>query len=160
MNKVYLLLGSNIGDSKITLDKAINHIEKKIGVVIKKSSLYKTAAWGNTNQHDFINQVILVESNFDAEEIILAIFKIEKEMGRIRTIKNAAREIDIDILFFNNEIINSQNLTIPHKEIQNRMFVLVPMMEIAPKFEHPSLKKDITTLFLNCTDELNVQKIL
>ena len=159
MNKLYLLLGSNIGDINVQLDIAIMHIEKNIGNLIKKSSLYKTAAWGNTNQHDFINQVILVESKFDAEEIIQAIFKIEKQMGRVRTIKNAAREIDIDILFFNNEIINTESLTVPHKEIQNRMFVLVPMMEIAPKLKHPLLKKDISTLILLCRDALNVQKI-
>ena len=159
MNKFYLLLGSNIGNSKAQLELAIKHIEKNIGSAIKKSSLYKTEAWGNTNQHDFINQVVLVESIFEADEIILSIFKIEKEMGRVRTIKNAAREIDIDILFFNNEIISSENLTIPHKEIQNRMFVLVPMMEIAPKLKHPVLKKDISTLLLLCKDELNVQKI-
>ena len=159
MNKLYLLLGSNIGDSKTKLDIAINYIEKKIGKVIKKSSLYKTAAWGNTKQQDFINQVILVESILGAEDAIQHIFKIEKQMGRVRTIKNAAREIDIDILFFNNEIINSENLTVPHKEIQNRMFVLVPLMEIAPKLKHPLLKKDISTLLLLCKDELNVQKI-
>ena len=159
MNKLYLLLGSNIGDSKIQLDTAINHIENNIGIVIKKSSLYKTAAWGNNNQNNFTNQVILVESILGAEDVIQLIFRIEKQMGRVRTIKNAAREIDIDILFFNNEIINTEYLTVPHKEIQNRMFVLVPMMEIAPKLKHPLLKKDISALLLLCKDDLNVQKI-
>ena len=159
MNKLYLLLGSNIGDSKIQLDTAINHIENNIGIVIKKSSLYKTAAWGNNNQNNFTNQVILVESILGAEDVIQLIFRIEKQMGRVRTIKNAAREIDIDILFFNNEIINTEYLTVPHKEIQNRMFVIVPMMEIAPELKHPLLKKDISTLLLLCKDDLNVQKI-
>ena len=159
MNKIYLLLGSNIGNCEKHLETATINIEKNIGKIIKKSSLYKTAAWGNINQQDFVNQVILVESTFCAEEIILFIFKIEAAMGRVRTIKNAAREIDIDILFFNNEIINSKNLTIPHKEIQNRLFVLVPLMEIAPKLKHPLFKKDISTLVLLCKDELNVQKI-
>jgi 2-amino-4-hydroxy-6-hydroxymethyldihydropteridine diphosphokinase len=159
MHKIYLLLGSNIGESALQLENAIVAIEKEIGIVIKKSSLYTTAAWGNTDQNDFVNQVILVNSILTAEQTLIQIFAIEKKMGRVRTFKNAAREIDIDILFFNDEIINTPTLTIPHKEIQNRRFVLEPLNEIAPALVHAALQQNINTLLLNCTDTLNVQKI-
>lgn len=159
MHTLYLLLGSNIGDSSLKLENAIVFIEKKIGTVKKKSSLYATAAWGNVQQNDFINQVILVQTTLTASEVLTQIFGIEQKMGRVRTYKNAAREIDIDILFFDEAIIETNTLTIPHKEIQNRKFVLQPMNEIAPTLLHPVLKKDITTLLNICTDALNVQKI-
>jgi 2-amino-4-hydroxy-6-hydroxymethyldihydropteridine diphosphokinase len=159
MHKIYLLLGSNIGDSVIQLENAIVHIEKKIGHVQKKSSLYATAAWGNVDQNDFINQVILVNTTLSAAKTLTQIFAIEKKMGRVRTFKNAAREIDIDILFFDAEIINTPTLTIPHKEIQNRRFVLEPLNEIASTLVHAALQQNIKTLLQNCTDTLNVQKI-
>jgi 2-amino-4-hydroxy-6-hydroxymethyldihydropteridine diphosphokinase len=159
MHKIYLLLGSNIGDSILQLQNATKHIEQEIGKVKNASSLYKTAAWGNIKQNDFVNQVILVHTNLNAEETLEKIFTIEEKMGRIRTFKNAAREIDIDILFFNNEIINTTELTVPHKEIQNRRFVLEPLNEIAPTLLHVVLQKKIKTLLGNCRDELNVQKI-
>ena len=159
MNKIYLLIGSNIGDSIIKLQEATNFIEEKIGGVQKASSFYTTAAWGDITQNEFVNQVLLIHSKCKAQEILFSIFEIEAAMGRVRTTKNAAREIDIDILFFNNEIINTKHLTIPHIEIQNRKFVLTPLNEIAPSFIHPLLKKDVSTLLLNCKDVLNVQKI-
>lgn len=159
MHKIYLLLGSNIGDSVLQLENAIVFIEKEIGIVTKKSSLYATAAWGNVKQNDFINQVILVHTKLTATETLTQIFAIEKKMGRVRTYKNAAREIDIDILFFDAEIINTNTLIIPHKEIQNRKFVLEPLNEIAPTLLHPVLQKNMNTLLDICTDNLNVQKI-
>ena len=120
MNKLYLLFGSNLGNSKAQLTKARQHIEKLIGPVTRQSSLYATAAWGNTKQPDFLNQVIIVETELTAVQTMQTILKIEKMMGRIRTIKNAPRIIDIDILFFNKEIIDQKDLIIPHPQIQNR----------------------------------------
>lgn len=159
MHTLYLLLGSNIGDSQTQIENALLHIQKKIGTIQKKSSLYATAAWGNIKQNDFINQVILVKTTLSAPNILEQIFAIEKKMGRVRTYKNAAREIDIDILFLDDDIIDTNTLTIPHKEIQNRRFVLEPLNEIAPTLLHPALKMDIKTLLHICTDSLNVQKI-
>lgn len=159
MHTLYLLLGSNIGDSQTQIENALLHIQKKIGTIQKKSSLYATAAWGNIKQNDFINQVILVKTTLSAPNILEQIFAIEKKMGRVRTYKNAAREIDIDILFLDDDIIDTNTLTIPHKEIQNRRFVLEPLNEIAPTLLHPALQMDIKTLLHICTDSLNVQKI-
>lgn len=158
MNTTYLLLGSNMGNSQLQLSYAIEHINKKIGTVLRKSSLYATAAWGNTNQPDFLNQVIFVGTEMGAQETLQTILSIEAQMGRIRTIKNAPRVIDIDILFFNKQIINSENLTIPHPEIKNRRFALIPLNELSPNFKHPVFSKSLHTMLTECSDELNVKK--
>jgi 2-amino-4-hydroxy-6-hydroxymethyldihydropteridine diphosphokinase len=158
MNKIYLLLGSNIGNSKLQLSKAILQIEKHIGNVTRRSSLYATAAWGNTQQPDFLNQVIIVETKLSALQTMQTILSIEKKMGRIRTLKNAPRIIDIDILFFNKEIIDTKDLSVPHPQIQNRRFVLVPLNELSPNLSHPVLKKSVHQLLIHCPDKLNVKK--
>ena len=159
MNTVYFLLGSNLGNSKEQLLLAIENIEKYIGPIIKLSSLYSTAAWGNNKQPDFLNQVIIVQTLLAPQIVLNEILAIEEKMGRVRTVKNAARIIDIDILFFNSEIIKVKELVIPHPEIQNRRFVLIPLVEIAGLILHPILKKNAQELLNICTDNLNVQKI-
>ena len=158
MNKTYLLLGSNMGNSQKQLSKAIGFIENQIGKVVRKSGLYSTAAWGNTNQPDFLNQVIIVQTGLTAIQTMQTILQIEKKMGRVRTVKNAPRIIDIDILFFNKEIIDQEELTVPHPQLQNRRFVLVPLNQLSPNFMHPVLKKTIHQLFIHCPDKLNVKK--
>lgn len=159
MNTVYLLLGSNIGDSKAHLATAQTHIENNIGKIIKASSLYSTEAWGDKSQPSFLNQIVIIETTLVAGETINTIFDIEEKMGRKRTLKNAPRIIDIDILFFNREIIQTKKLTVPHPEIENRRFVLVPMTELSPAFIHPLLHKNMQSLLEDCRDTLNVQKI-
>ena len=158
MNTVYLLLGSNIGNSKTSLAKAITQIEKQIGTITRLSSLYTTAAWGNTRQPDFLNRVIIVKTALSALQTMQTILVIEEEMGRIRTVKNAPRIIDIDILFFNKEIIELEQLSIPHPQIQNRRFVLVPLNQLSPNLMHPVLKSSVHQLLLHCPDRLNVKK--
>jgi len=158
MNNTYLLLGSNMGNSKKQLSKAMGLIEKQIGKITRCSGLYSTAAWGNTNQPDFLNQVIMVQTKLTAAQTMHTILGIEKQMGRLRNVKNAPRIIDIDILFFNKEIIEEEQLTIPHPQIQNRRFVLVPLNELSPNFKHPVLGKTIHRLFIHCPDKLNVKK--
>jgi len=158
MNKTYLLLGSNMGNSRQQLTKAISIINKKIGKVLRKSGLYNTAAWGKTDQPDFLNQVIIAETCLTASETMQTILSIEKTMGRVRTEKNAPRIIDIDILYFNKEIINEKDLIVPHPAIQLRRFVLVPLNELSPNFIHPLLYKTNHQLLLNCADKLDVKK--
>lgn len=158
MNTVYLLLGSNMGNSEQMLTVATNMIEKNIGKLTKSSSIYRTAAWGNEDQPDFLNQIIIVSSSLSSSTVLKEMFVIEKEMGRVRTTKNASRVIDIDMLFFNDEIIQTETLTVPHPQIQNRRFVLVPLAEIALDFIHPLLKKSSLELLSICGDKLNVQK--
>ncbi|MEO6548305.1 MAG: 2-amino-4-hydroxy-6-hydroxymethyldihydropteridine diphosphokinase [Ferruginibacter sp.] len=158
MNKTFLLLGSNIGDSLAQLNSAIHHIGQNTGKLLTRSGMYITAAWGNTQQPDFLNQVIVIETAFTAEQTLQSILAIEKMMGRVRTVKNAPRIIDIDILFFNDEIIQQNDLVIPHPEIQNRRFVLIPLNELAPELEHPVLGKTVHQLLAECPDPLVVKK--
>lgn len=147
-----------MGNSKAMLSKAVRFIENKIGVVTRQSGLYATAAWGNTNQPEFLNQVLIIATKLSALQTMQTILSIEKKMGRIRTIKNAPRIIDIDILFFNKEIIEAAQLSIPHPQIQNRRFVLVPLNQLSPNLKHPVLKKTVHQLLIHCPDKLNVKK--
>lgn len=147
-----------MGNSKQQLAEAIKNIKRDIGKITRESNLYVTAAWGNTNQPDFLNQVIVVETKISAFQTIKSILAIEKKMGRIRTIKNAPRVIDIDILFFNKEVISEKDLTVPHPEIQNRRFVLIPLNELSPNFKHPVFQQSIHYLLKKCKDRLDVKK--
>ena len=159
LNTTYLLLGSNMGNPHQKLVQATRFISKEIGPIIRSSSIYSTKAWGNTQQPDFLNQVIIVSTKLDPQKTISAIFKIEQKMGRIRTIKNAPRLIDIDILFFNKEIITSVELTIPHPLMQERRFVMTPLNELSPNLKHPVLNKSVHKILKSCKDKLTVNKI-
>ena len=159
MNKLFLITGGNIADRKKNLETAAALIKERVGKIIKHSKIYETEAWGIRDQPAFYNQVLVIESKFSAREILTAILKIEEEMGRKRTVKNAARIIDIDILFFNDDIVNEQNLVIPHPEIGNRRFVLSPLNEIAPQMIHPVSKKTIQQLLSESKDQLNVNPV-
>jgi 2-amino-4-hydroxy-6-hydroxymethyldihydropteridine diphosphokinase len=156
MKGVYLLLGSNLGDSETVLLLARSLIEVRIGRVVKASSIYLTKAWGIENQPDFLNQVLELDTKFDAAEVLKCILEIELELGRVRFQKWGTRIIDIDILYFGKSIIDTNDLIIPHPENQNRNFVLVPMAEIAPEFIHPVLQLSQTELLMNCPDKLKV----
>jgi 2-amino-4-hydroxy-6-hydroxymethyldihydropteridine diphosphokinase len=159
MNKVYLLLGSNQQNPAKQLVKATAFIHQQIGSIIRQSSIYETAAWGNTKQANFLNQVLIVHTTLLPSNLMQTILAIEKKMGRIRTIKNAPRTIDIDILFYNKEIIVAPTLIIPHPLLQQRKFVLTPLNELSPNFKHPVLKKTIHQLLPICKDKLAVTKI-
>ncbi len=158
-NKVYLLTGSNVGNSKALLNQAKLSIIQHIGEITAASSLYQTAPWGNTNQQHFLNQVLEVSTSLEAKKVLTTILNIEQQMGRIREGKWAPRIIDIDILFFNCSIINEYDLKIPHPLIQQRRFTLVPMAEIAPNYNHPLLHQTITHLLQHCSDDSVVEKL-
>jgi 2-amino-4-hydroxy-6-hydroxymethyldihydropteridine diphosphokinase len=156
MNKAFLLLGSNMGDRLANFKRAEHFLQEHVGKIIKCSSVYETASWGNTDQPDFLNEVLLIGTKLAAEQVMGKILIIENKMGRVRTQKNASRIIDIDILFFNDEVIETKDLVIPHPQIQNRNFVLYPLNELAPQLMHPVLKKTIHELLLNGSDTLAV----
>jgi len=159
LHKMYLLLGSNLGRKKTLLKKATLLIEERIGPVADSSSLYQTAAWGKTNQPDFLNQVLEVHTSLPPLSCMAIILNIELELGRVRTEKNAARTIDIDILYYDNIILNNPILTIPHPAIAIRNFVLNPLTEISPNFIHPVHQKTNSRLLQLCPDKLNVKKL-
>jgi 2-amino-4-hydroxy-6-hydroxymethyldihydropteridine diphosphokinase len=157
MNRAFLLIGGNIGDRLSNLEKACVEIENSAGKIIRQSQVYETAAWGITEQPAFLNQVLLIETNKSATILLTILLQIEKNSGRIRTVKFGPRLIDIDILFFNNEVISIENLIIPHPELHKRRFALVPLHEIAPEFEHPVLHKTVSEMLKNCADTLDVK---
>jgi 2-amino-4-hydroxy-6-hydroxymethyldihydropteridine diphosphokinase len=156
MNNVYLLIGGNMGDRLKNLSESTKCIEKEVGAILKKSSIYETAAWGVTDQPSFLNQVLFVSTKLSAEDVLKTILSIEEKMGRKRVEKMGPRTIDIDILFYNDEIISLPNLSVPHPHIANRRFVLAPLAEIAPVLFHPVLQKNITELLKVCPDTLEV----
>jgi 2-amino-4-hydroxy-6-hydroxymethyldihydropteridine diphosphokinase len=157
MNDAYLLIGGNIGDRESFLHKSIESIELHCGKILKKSMVYETQAWGKTDQDPFLNQVLKISTELSPQELLKKILGVEKELGRIRDEKYGARTIDIDILYFGDEIISEAALTIPHPRIAERRFVLIPLAEIAQKFIDPIHQQSIETLLKNCNDKLEVR---
>lgn len=158
MNRAYLLTGGNSGNREENLALARELINRHCGIIVKTSSLYETAAWGKTDQPSFLNQALEVHTSFNARQLIRHILKVEKMMGRIREEKYGPRIIDIDILLFNNEKHNYRFLKLPHPEMANRRFALLPLAEIAAEAMHPVLKKTVAELLKECPDLLEVKK--
>jgi 2-amino-4-hydroxy-6-hydroxymethyldihydropteridine diphosphokinase len=156
---IYLLLGSNMGDREAYLSAARRLIERKIGGIENMSSLYKTASWGKTDQPEYINQVIHLKSLLKPQKILKEINSIEKVLGRKRNEKWDSRTIDIDILFYGNQVFNEKGLIIPHSQLHLRRFTLAPLNELAPDLNHPVLNKSINDLFCSLNDNLAVQQI-
>lgn len=134
-------------------------IENKVGPILKKSSLYQTAAWGLTDQADFLNQVVLLESSLTPNEILAEIQAIEKALGRERLVTWGPRTLDLDILFIDQELIQERDLQIPHPHIQDRKFILIPLHEIAADLNHPIYNKSIRELLNESKDTSAVSLI-
>ena len=156
LNKTHLLLGANLGDRIATLAEAKKRIGQRIGTVVKASSLYETQPWGKPDQPEFINQALEVATNLPPLAVLKAILEIEQQLGRTRQEKWDARTIDIDMLFYENKTLHTGELTLPHPQLHERNFALVPMLEIAPNKQHPIFKKTIEELYEASTDELEV----
>ncbi len=160
MNKVYLLSGSNAGERLIHLNRAKELIELRIGTLSQVSHIFETEAWGYVSDQSYYNQCLYLESALEPNSILNEILSIETEMGRKRSGKSYTdRIIDIDILFYNNEIIRTKELTIPHPRLHQRKFALVPLAEIAKDFVHPVFRKSIGQILENCEDKLKVIKL-
>ncbi len=160
MSKVYLSLGSNKGNRSVLINKATDEIEKKIGIIISRSSMYQSKSWG-FNSNDFYNICLLIDTDIEPKSLLINLKKIEKSMGREDIDGSYSdRFIDIDILFYDNIIIDSEDLKIPHPKIEIRKFVLVPMLEIADDYMHPILNKTINELDNDCDDQDTPLKII
>jgi 2-amino-4-hydroxy-6-hydroxymethyldihydropteridine diphosphokinase len=158
MNTVFLLIGGNVGRKEENLERARKLIAQHCGFIEQSSSLYDTAPWGKTDQPSFLNQALEIKTALTAKELMQQILGVEKMIGRERMEKYGPRIIDIDILLFNNEVYDDPSLSIPHPEMQNRRFVLVPLTEIAANLQHPVLKKSISQLLEECPDQSKVKK--
>ena len=156
MTSVVILLGTNLGDRLLNLKKADLEIGQRVGLVLMRSMIYQTKPWGNTEQDDFLNQVLVIDSSKKANEILSALLEIELEMGRKRTKQWEPRIIDLDILYFGDEIIETKDLKIPHPFIQERRFTLIPLAEILPAMIHPVFKQSNYDLLLQTTDHSSV----
>lgn len=157
MPKVYLLLGGNLGNRTLYLQQARESINQRVGSIAQTSKVYETAAWGKTDQPTFLNQVLEVETMLSPEEVLQRINHIEQELGRVRQEHWGARVIDIDILFYDELVLQTQRLTIPHPQLHLRRFTLMPLAEIAPDLVHPVLGQRIHVLLENCPDALEVK---
>lgn len=159
MINVFLLLGSNLGNREAYLQKAIQLIEQNIAPLINASGIYETQSWGKTDEPDYLNQVVQLNTELPAQIVLERILDIEIMLGRKRDVKWGSRIIDIDILFYGDKIINEPGLIVPHPELHNRRFTLEPLVELAPDFIHPLLKKNILKLKSELKDSLIVKKL-
>lgn len=156
MNKLFLQLGSNLGDRVQMIKDATNFINEKLGKVLSVSKIYESDPWRVDGQQNYLNQILEVNSLLSPKEALKTILSIENELGRVRIEKWGERLIDIDIIFFNNEIIETFDLCIPHKHMHERNFVLIPLNEIVPKYVHPKYNKSVADLLQESKDTENV----
>ena len=155
----YLLLGSNLGDRGAQLAAARRLLEQRAGRLVRRSHLYETEPWGKTDQPAFLNQAVLVETPLSPKELMAAILQIERELGRERDEKWEARQIDVDILFYGDRLVQEEGLVIPHPRLPERNFALVPLMEIAAEMIHPQLQLTIEEIYWDSRDPLEVVRL-
>jgi 2-amino-4-hydroxy-6-hydroxymethyldihydropteridine diphosphokinase len=152
------MIGGNIGDRLVNLEIARKSIEQRCGVIQKQSSIFETEAWGYKDQPAFYNQALCLETALSPQDLMDTLLAIEQAMGRERLMPLGPRTIDLDILYYNQTVIETPTLIIPHPRLSERNFVLVPLMEIAPDFVHPILKKTNAALYNASTDLSVVHK--
>jgi len=157
MATAYLLLGSNQGNRLSFLAAARLNLTNTVGRLAQQSAIYETAAWGLEAQSAFLNQVLEINTPLSPAALLTHINIIENDLGRVREVRWGARGIDIDILYYEDLILQTQKLTIPHPHLHNRRFTLVPLVEIAPNYVHPIFKITNEALLNNCEDALEVR---
>ena len=152
MNSVFLQLGSNLGErSQLLIDATVLLLER-VGMIVEKSKVYESTPWRVDGQENYLNQVIELSTKYSAERVLKIVLEIETELGRVRAEKWGERLIDIDIIFFNDEIIETSDLCVPHKHMHERNFVLEPLNEIASTFIHPKYNKTVAELLKDSKD--------
>jgi 2-amino-4-hydroxy-6-hydroxymethyldihydropteridine diphosphokinase len=158
MSRVYLLLGSNMGDRRHILMMARAQIQAMTGSVVRLSSIYETEPWGFDDAPDFLNQALIVETDHSPRDVLEQVLSIERRLGRERLPGMVSRILDIDILFYDDLVMNEPDFIIPHPRLPQRRFALVPMDEIAGDYIHPALKKPIAVLLARCRDRHRVTR--
>ena len=159
MNKVYIGIGSNTGDKLLNIELALAEIDSMAGHIVVRSPIYEADPWGFKAEERFLNLVVLIDTCLKPLDLMIVLQKIEKSLGRKRSSRDyESRPIDLDILFFDELIINEPTITIPHPLIQERLFVLKPLLDISPELIHPVLKLTIKQLAEMCVDKCFVFK--
>lgn len=157
--KYYLLLGSNIGNSKSYIEKAKFMLSQFVGEDLEESSIYRTEPWGEKDQSYFLNQVIVIDSDIEPNDVMNTIERIEKLLGKRKETRYGPRTIDIDVLLCDDQIIDNKNLIVPHPRMHKRAFTLIPLAEISDSILHPKLDKTIAELLVECGDTSEVSKV-
>jgi 2-amino-4-hydroxy-6-hydroxymethyldihydropteridine diphosphokinase len=161
MHRVFMGIGGNLGDKRLNFKKVHLLIEKELGRIVQKSSVYETSPWGFPAKKNFWNQVVQVETLLEPEELLAGIKQIEDSFGRKRQPGYyLSREMDIDVIYFDDRIIKTEDLIIPHPLLAKRLFVLIPLAEIASEFQHPVLKQSNKQLLESCNDTSKITKII
>ena len=157
-NSVVLLLGANLGEKEAMFAQVEKYIYENVGEIICKSAIYVSKPWGFESEHNFINQVLVVDTDFSAHDTLLRCQAIEKKCGRIRheNVGYESRTIDIDILYYNNDIVDTEDLIIPHPLLHKRNFTMVPLAEVLPNYVHPIFLKNNRQLLEECEDKSKV----
>jgi 2-amino-4-hydroxy-6-hydroxymethyldihydropteridine diphosphokinase len=151
-DQVFIALGTNIGDREANLCEARKALAPKV-IIIKESPIYITPPWGYEDQPEFLNQVLEVQTKMRPGRLLAYLKRIEKKMGRMKTFRNGPRLIDLDILFYGQRVIERSKLRIPHPRLHERSFVLVPLKDIAPEFNHPVLNMMVETMLAKINTE-------
>ena len=155
--RVFIQLGSNLGNRQNAIFLSQQFVLQQIGYIVNESAIYETEPWMMDSEKWFLNQVIEVETNLEPHSLLLKLKDFEQTQGRkTETGKYQPRVIDMDILFYGNQIINSSDLVVPHPFLHERKFVLIPMNEINPDFIHPIFNKSINELLTECNDSYQV----
>lgn len=161
MIKLYILLGGNLGDKQKFFSEARTRLSQHVGTITNQSAIYETEPWGFESDDIFWNQVLEISTALSPKKVLQQTQHIELELGRIRKANQYdSRIIDIDILFYDDQVIELENLIVPHPRIQERKFALVPINEIAPELIHPVFQKSIRQLLDECPDLLSVEKVI
>lgn len=152
---VFVLLGSNLGDREFLVNQACKMMDERCGEIVAKSRLYESEPWGFLAEYWFLNQVIVLKTTLSPDDLMRKLLSIEKELGRDRSQPHegyVSRPMDLDILYYGSEIIDTQMVTAPHPRLHQRRFTLLPLCDVAPDFVHPTMKKTNLQLLDECQD--------